>query len=293
MSSRAVAIEVKELRKHFGSFTALEGTTFNVSKGDIFGFLGPNGAGKTTTIRCLMDFIRADGGSAKILGLDSEQDSVQLKRKIGYLPASEQYYENWSGQEHIEFVAKLRGVKPSSPLIKQLGFNPNSKVKHLSTGNRQKLGIILAFLGNPEVLIMDEPTRGLDPILQNQVYEILTEHKSKGGTVFMSSHNLPEVAKICDSVAVIREGAIVAEETIESLRNKSVHHIDVTFEKPFVDHKTLEGNGVKIAHSSKYGVSLRVKGDLNRTLRLITKQPVKDLEVTHASLEEIFLEIYK
>ena len=286
------AVEVKSLRKNFGSFAALNDTTFTVPKGGIFGFLGPNGAGKTTTIRCLMDFIHADSGAATVLGLDSSRDSVALKRKIGYLPAAEQYYENWTGQQHIDFVAKLKGVNAESILIEQLGFNPRTKVKHLSTGNRQKLGIIMALLGDPELLIMDEPTRGLDPILQNQVYEILSEHRKQGGTVFMSLHNLPEVSKICDSVAVIRAGAIVAEETIESLRNKSVHHVDVSFEK-HVDHKQFETEGVTIVRSARSTLSLRVKGDLNKTLHLIAKQPIKDLSVAHASLEEIFLEIYK
>ncbi len=292
MPNHTAAIEVKDLRKNFGKFTALDDTTFSVPAGGIFGFLGPNGAGKTTTIRCLMDFIRADGGTAKILGLDSKRDSVELKRKIGYLPAAEQYYENWTGQQHIEFVASLKGVKSESVLIRQLDFNPKTKVKHLSTGNRQKLGLVMAFLGDPELLIMDEPTRGLDPILQNQVYEILSDHRAGGGTVFMSSHNLPEVSKICDSVAVIRAGTIVAEETLDSLRNKSVHHVDITFDK-HVDHKQFETEGVSVVSSAKNTVRLRVKGDLNDTLHLIAKQPIKDLEVSHASLEEIFLEIYK
>jgi ABC-2 type transport system ATP-binding protein len=286
------AIEVKSLSKQFGSFVALNNTTFSVPAGGIFGFLGPNGAGKTTTIRCLMNFISSDSGSAKIFGLDAKRDSVRLKSKIGYLPATEQYYENWTGQQHIEFVAGLRGVDAKSSLIETLEFKPQTKVKHLSTGNRQKLGIIMALLGDPDLLILDEPTRGLDPILQNLVYKILAEHRARGGTVFMSSHNLPEVSKICDSVAVIRSGAIVAEESLDSLRNKSIHHVDVTFDK-HVDSKQFQTKGVTIASSANNSLNLRVKGDLNHTLQLIAKQPIKDLEVTHASLEEIFLEIYK
>ena len=286
------AIEVKKLNKNFGSFTALDQTTFSVPEGGIFGFLGPNGAGKTTAIRCLMNFMHADSGTATILGLDSARDSVDLKRKIGYLPAAEQYYENWTGQQHIEFVARLKGVKAESPLIEQLDFKTHQKVKQLSTGNRQKLGLVMAFLGDPALLILDEPTRGLDPILQNQVYKLLSDHRARGGTVFMSSHNLPEVSKICDSVAVIRAGAIVAEESLDSLRNKSIHHVDVTFDKR-IDTKQFQTKGVTIASSENNSLSLRVKGDLNHTLQLVAKQPIKDLEVTHASLEEIFLEIYK
>lgn len=287
--STSNAIEVRNLYKHFGSVKAIDGATFTVPAGKIFGFLGPNGAGKTTAIQCLMNFIYPTSGEMKILGQDVLQAGVELRRRIGYLPSDSHLYDHWTGQQHIDFVAATRGIAPSSKLIDRLGFNPKVRVKHLSTGNRQKLQLILAFLGGSKLVIMDEPTRGLDPILQNELYKILREYKNGGGTVFMSSHNLPEVEKVCDSIAVIRRGKIVVEETLQSLRDKSIHNLSVIFEKA-TDPKKFIRPGVTVVHHSGQTFTLRVKGDINHTLALICKNKLKDVEITHASLEEIFLE---
>ncbi len=164
------AVEVDNLRKYFGNTKAVDGVSFSVEEGDLFGFLGPNGAGKTTTIRCMMDFIRPLGGSITILRKDAQEDSVELKKKIGYLPGNVYLYSKWTGQTHIDFVRQFNAGKDISlDLINRLGFDPTVKTKHLSPGNKQKLGLILAFMTNPEVLILDEPTLGLDPLLQNEV----------------------------------------------------------------------------------------------------------------------------
>lgn len=285
-------ISFKDVVKSYGTKRALDSISFGVKKGDIFGFLGPNGAGKTTSIRAMMDFVRPDRGEIKIAGLDSRTDAVKLKSKIGYLPADYYHYLGWTGQDHIRFVAKLRGVEVSSKYVNLLEFNSRTRVKHLSTGNRQKLAIILALIGDPTILILDEPTRGLDPMLQNQIYDILRDFRSGGGTVFMSSHNLSEVEKVCDSIAVIREGKLVVEETLQSLREKSIHHVNVLFGRP-VRAKEFEQGTIKVLSSTPRSVSLRVQGDIGPVIHLLGRYHIKDIEVAHASLEELFLELYK
>ena len=191
------AIEVKNLKKHFGKIKAIDGIDFSVEKGEIYGFLGPNGAGKTTTIRCLMDFIRPTEGSITILGKDAQKHSVELNKKIGYLSGQVHLYDKWTGQQHIDFIKATNGTEDiAEKLIKRFDFDPAMKTKKLSSGNRQKLGIIMAFMTKPELLICDEPTNALDPLLQHEVYELLKEARDGGATVFMSSHNLPEVEKV-------------------------------------------------------------------------------------------------
>lgn len=288
MASRN-AIQVRDLHKHFGSVHAIDGATFSVPAGSIFGFLGPNGAGKTTTIQCFMNFINPDSGTIRILGHDTKTDGVQIRSQLGYLPSSSFLYDGWTGRQHIEFAATARGVSAKSPLIERFRLDVDRKVKHLSTGNRQKLQIVLTFLGSPKLVIMDEPTSGLDPLLQNKLYGLLRDYTTDGGTVFMSSHNLPEVEKVCDGIAVIRAGKIVVEETLQSLRSKSIHHVTAVFDEPVLIKK-FERPGVDVLHHAGHMLSLRVKGDLTPTMQLISKQSLKDLEVSHASLEEIFLE---
>jgi len=207
-------IKVNSLKKYFGKTKAIDDISFNVEKGEIFGFLGPNGAGKTTTIRTMMDFIRPTGGEIKILGLDAQKDTVELKKKIGYLSGELRLYKKWTGQDHINFVKNLHGDGDiAENIAKRFGFDPSLKVKSLSSGNRQKLAIVMAFMSKPEVLIMDEPTNALDPLLQNEMYELIEEVAEKGTTVFMSSHNLSEVDRVCSRVGIIKEGKMVTTES--------------------------------------------------------------------------------
>ncbi|MBU0707501.1 ABC transporter ATP-binding protein, partial [Patescibacteria group bacterium] len=228
-------IEVKDFKKHYGKVKAVDGVSFNVEPGEIFGFLGPNGAGKTTTIRTMMDFMRPTAGKITILGLDSVDDTVQLKGKIGYLSGEIRLYSKWTGKEHIDFVRSLNSKKKdtSKELIGRFGLDPSVKTKQLSTGNRQKLGIIMALMLEPEVLIMDEPTTGLDPLLQNTVYDLLREVTQQGSTVFVSSHNLAEVDKMCDKVGIIKNGKMVAIESVQSLKQKRMHIAEAHFETEF------------------------------------------------------------
>jgi len=285
-------IEVKDLKKYFGKIHAVDGISFDVQKGEIFGFLGPNGAGKTTTIRCIMDFVNLTSGKISIFEKDAQKDSALLKKKIGFLPGNVRLFEGWTGWDHIKFIEGVHGESEKiSELIRKLDFNPKIKTRQLSSGNKQKLGLILALMNNPELLIMDEPTVGLDPLLQNTIYEILEDLKKKGTTIFMSSHNLPEVERLCSRVAIIRAGKIVALESIHDLHKKRMHHVKITFGGEF-NKDAFKADGIEIEQVLSDGLILGVKGDINPLVKKIATSNLIDIEITHATLEEIFLEFY-
>jgi len=297
------AIEVKDLKKYFGKTKAVDGVDFNIKKGEIFGFLGPNGAGKTTTIRCMMDFIRPTDGEIIISGLNAQKNSVVLKEKVGYLSGNGKLYDKWTGEEHIQFVKSVRGKyqpkanrssveKIVNELVKKFDFNPKIKFKSLSSGNKQKLGLILALMFEPEILIMDEPTIGLDPLLQNTIYEILEERKEEGTTTFISSHNLPEVERICDRVGIIKEGKMVSVEAVSELGEKKLHKVEVRFTGKFdkADFKKLKIENIE---DVSQGLIFTVSGDLNPIIKKLSEYSVIDLEVSLANLEDVFLKFYE
>ncbi|PIZ00101.1 hypothetical protein COY62_04430 [bacterium (Candidatus Howlettbacteria) CG_4_10_14_0_8_um_filter_40_9] len=296
-------IEIKDLKKYYGKTKAVDGVSFEIKKGEVFGFLGPNGAGKTTTIRCLMDFIRPTEGSISILGKDLREESVFLKSKIGYLPGNVKLYDKWTGKEHISFVESIRGKsrpKADQPLAdtfakeltRTFGFDPKKKFKQLSSGNKQKLGLILALMSEPEILIMDEPTLGLDPLLQNTIYEILEKLKEKGTTIFISSHNLPEVERICDRVGIIKDGKMVSVEAVSQLGEKKLHRVQARFAGKYdiADFKKLK---IENLEEISGGVIFTVGGDLNIIIKKLFEYKIVDLEVSHATLEDVFLKFYK
>jgi len=284
-------IEVKDLKKYFGKTKAVDGISFDVRKGEIFGFLGPNGAGKTTAIRCLMDFLRPDSGRISIFGRDARRDGPELKRRIGYLSGDVRLYGGWTGQEHIRFLERFNGPSQARRLIREFRFDVRPKFKNLSSGNRQKLGLILALMHRPELLIMDEPTLGLDPLLQNKIYGILEEAVAGGATVFMSSHNLSEVERICGRVGIIKGGKLIEVDSVRALKGKKIYNLAAVFAKkaPAGGFKTA---GVEVIKESPDGVVLRIKGDINPVLEEIKKHDLRDIEITHESLEQIFLEFY-
>lgn len=287
------AIKVDQLKKYFGKNKAVDGISFDVEKGEIYGFLGPNGAGKTTTIRCMMDFIRPKGGEVKILGLDAQKDTVALKSQIGYLSSEERLYDTWTGQDHINLLKRIRGdSKRAKKLTTQFNLNPNLKIHHLSSGNKRKLSLILALMSEPEVLILDEPTAGFDPLLQNVIYDILREYRDRGRSVFMSSHNLAEIERICNRVAIIKQGKLVATESIQDLKKKKLYSIEVYFDQKF-NKKDFKLEGVKIVEEMPTGLIINVKGDVNPLIKKLNKYQLTDLEIKHAGLEEIFLEFYR
>ena len=286
-------IKITDLKKHFGKVKAVDGVSFEIQKGEVFGFLGPNGAGKTTTIRCLMDFIRPTEGEITILDRDAHLDSVYLKNKIGYLPGNVKLYGKWSGWDHIKFVESIRGKsKTVKGLVNKFDYNPKSKFYQLSSGNKQKLGLILALMNEPEILIMDEPTVGLDPLLQNLIYEVLEDLRKNGTTIFVSSHNLPEVERICDRVGIIKAGKMVEVESISELGEKKLHKIEVRFAGEF-DKTEFNVNGVERIEEVAEGLMITVSGKIDPVVKKLAKYHILDLEVTHGSLEDVFLKFYE
>ena len=288
-----LAIAITGLNKTYGAKPALKNVSLNVEQGEIFGFLGPNGAGKTTTIRCIMDFIRPDSGSVNVFNKNAQKDTLAIKSMIGYLPADNQLYDKWNARQHIDFYSSIKGSSSESKrLLEKLGLSPDVQVRRLSTGNRQKLGFVLAFIGKPKLLILDEPTRGLDPLLQNEIYDVLKRYAAAGGTVFLSSHNLAEVEHLCTNVGVIRNGEIVANKSMDDIRAMKVHIVTATYN----DDKTLQTpkiSDVEVVNASPGRTVLRARGNINLLIRELGKQDLKDLEITHAPLEDIFMEYYK
>jgi ABC-2 type transport system ATP-binding protein len=285
-------IEVKNLQKHFGKTKAVDGVSFAVEKGEIFGFLGPNGAGKTTTIRCMMDFVRPTEGEIEILDKNAQKDSVALKRKIGYLSDSPRFYDHWTVSKHLAFQGTLRGRSQIiKDLLQKFGLNQKLRFSNLSSGNKRKLSIILALRNQPEVLILDEPTLSLDPLLQNAFHLYIEDFARAGGTVFMSSHNLSEVEKICDRVGIIKEGKMVTVEKISDMKLMKMY--DVNFRAQTVDPKMFEDKNTEVVSHTEGLVTLKVKGDINPIIKKLAQIQVKDLEIIHVSLEDIFLEFYE
>jgi len=241
----------------------------------------------------MMDFMRPTAGAITLLGQDSIRDTVALKRKVGYLSGNVQLYRKWTGQEHFDFVRRLNGgADRAAEIAARFDFDPTVPAKNLSSGNRQKLGIIMAFMTKPDLLILDEPTATLDPLLQNEVYELLREVTRDGATVFMSSHNLPEVDRVCSRVSIIREGRIVATESIKSLKEKRLYTVQVDFEGSF-DRDAFAMDGVQVTKETKSGLVLSVSGSVNALVKKLAQQNVHDLSIEHASLDEIFLEFYE
>jgi len=286
-------IEIKDFTKYFGKLHAVDGINLEIQAGEIFGFLGPNGAGKSTTIRCLMGFNKPTSGSISVFGYDMAKDSTEAKKQIGYLPGNVKLYDNWTGWDHIRFFEKVRGKSTNvKDLIKRFNFDPTAKFRHLSSGNKQKLGLILALMHEPKLLVMDEPTVGLDPLLQYEIHKVLKEMRDHGTTIFISSHNLPEVEALCGRVAIIKSGKIVAVENIKTLGEKKLHKIEVHFGDKF-SLAEFKIKGVNKIEEVSNGLLISASGDLNQIMRIIAKHIVTDVEVTHASLEDVFMKFYE
>jgi ABC-2 type transport system ATP-binding protein len=288
-----LAIKISKVSKRYGRTTALSDVSLEVEAGEIYGFLGPNGAGKTTTIRCLMDFIRPNTGSISIFGLDAQRDSVEVKRQVGFLPADNQLYSKWNARQHISLVTGVRGgPDTSADLMARLGLDPQVPVHHLSSGNQQKLGLILALMTNPKLLVLDEPTKGLDPLLQHEIYSILKEYVAAGGTVFLSSHNLAEVEHICSNVGVIKQGKIVASKSMHDIVAMNVHIVTAAFPATAAA-PDLSLPGVEIISATEGRLILKNRGDINPLMAKLGSLQLTDIEIRHAPLEEIFMEYYQ
>jgi len=287
-------IELSKVTKLFGPVKAVKDLNLKIKKGEIFGFLGPNGAGKTTTIRLLVDIIRPTSGEINVFGQNLKDTPHLLRSRIGYLSCEDTTFREWTGKEHFVFLQNIRGIKSNNlkTLITRLDFNPKAKVKTLSSGNLQKLNFILALMFNPELIILDEPTKALDPILQHEVYKILREFNNKGATIFVSSHNLSEIESFCTKTGIIKKGVLVSTEDVNSLKAKQMFNIDI-YPLDKIDMNVFKIPVVDSVEKLPTGMRLKVKGDINPVLQIISKYKIKDISIGKASLEEIFLEFYK
>jgi len=294
MGERPV-IKIKQLRKFYkGKYRGVDGVDLTVYKGEVFGFLGPNGAGKTTTIRILLDLIRADTGSASVFGLDVHRDSIEIRRRTGYLPGELGFYDTVVAQEMVDYFGALCGsVDPGivKDLTERLGMDLSRRIREYSKGNKQKLGILLAFLFDPELVILDEPTSSLDPLLQNEFYEFLAEESHRGRTIFMSSHVLSEVERVCDRVGIIRDGKMVAVERIESLKAKMGQLVTVEFDEKF-DVGDFEIPGVSKIDVNGHTLTLHVVGNHDAVLKALSQYKIRRFLAKEYSLDDLFLEYY-
>ncbi|NTV31641.1 ABC transporter ATP-binding protein [candidate division WWE3 bacterium] len=286
-------IEITRLKKNYGHIPAVQDVSLSVERGEIFGFLGPNGAGKTTTIRCMMDLVRPDQGDIEILGMNAHTQSVRLKNKVGFLPAELNLFEHWTGWDHIKFAATDNTqIDKINELINTLEYHPELPIRKLSTGNKQKLGFILAMVKNPSVLILDEPTSGLDPLLQHRIYQILTDFIASGNTVFMSSHNLSEVEKLCTRIGIIRQGTIVAVEEISSMKKKTLFSVQIYFKETPPTEQLTTKNCEIVQTLPNNGLALSVKSDIDQFLNIIRNYAINDIQINHATLDEVFMKYY-
>ncbi len=291
----ASIIRTSHLTKSYGKARGIVDLDLAVRPGEVFGYLGPNGAGKTTTIRTLLDFIRPNTGSATVFGLDTHRESLAIRGRVGYLPGELSLYEGMTGREFLRYMANLRGGVAWSrveELAGRLAANLAQPIRILSHGNKQKLGLIQAFMHQPELLILDEPTQGLDPLVQHEFYRLIAEARAAGRTVFLSSHVLPEVERTCDRVGIIREGVLVAVEDVASLKAKALRRLEIRFAAPPPLAAFAGLPGVRDLRIESSSLHSQVAGSLDAMIKAAARFEVLDVISTEPSLEEIFLTYY-
>jgi ABC-2 type transport system ATP-binding protein len=290
-------IQTEHLTKRYGASRGIIDVTFTVDEGEVFGFLGPNGAGKTTTIRTLMGLLKPTSGRATIGGLDCWAQSTAVKRLVGYLPGEFTLDPALTGAQILAYLGHLRGGVDQSyvrKLVERVELDPSRRFREYSRGNKQKVGLVQAFMHRPRLLIFDEPTSGLDPLNQQEFYHMLAEVKAEGRTAFLSSHNLPEVERTCDRVGIIREGRLANVDAVATLRDIKHHEVEITFATPASTEWLSGVAGVRSVsvNNGGLGLQLTVQGDLGPVLQAAVQHGATNLTTREPSLEEIFLRYY-
>jgi len=289
------AIRTERLSKMYGRTRGLAGLDLTVDTGEVYGFLGPNGAGKTTTIRLLLDLIRPTGGRATVLGLDPRADGVALRRRVGYLPGDFVVDGRQSSRELLTYLGNLRGGVPATrvdALAGRLDLDLSRRIAGLSKGNRQKVGLVQAFMHQPELLILDEPTSGLDPLLQQEFVTMIHEARAAGQTVFMSSHVMSEVQQTADRVGIIRDGALVTVEQVEALRERAVRRVEIHFASPVSASSFAALPGVSDVTVADTVLRCRLDGRADALVKAAAEHTVISLLSEEPDLEELFLTFY-
>ncbi|MFA5863304.1 MAG: ABC transporter ATP-binding protein [Phycisphaerae bacterium] len=289
------AIEIQNLTKYYGRRRGIAELTLQVPRGSIYGFLGPNGAGKTTTIRLLLGFLKPTFGRARVMGLDMAKHSLAIRSRTGYLPGEVRFFNHLTGYGMLSLLANLRGTdcrKRAEQLADVLDLDLSLKIRSHSRGMRQKLGIIQAMMHEPDVLILDEPTNSLDPLVQQRVYHLLRQYAARGGTVFFSSHIINEVERICTRVAIIRSGRLVADDNVDELRAKSIPHVMLILKSGGSLPEPLP-EGLQLISTEGREVHLVSSGPADRLIDFLNKLPIDFLTIEAASLEEVFMRFYR
>ncbi len=291
-----LAIETRGLTRSYGRHRGIEDLDLEVPRGQVFGFLGPNGSGKTTTIRVLLDFLRPSSGRAQLLGLASHRDSVEIHRRTGYLPGDPALYDRITARELLGWFARLRGTVDRAyldGLVARFGIDLDRPIHHLSRGNRQKVALVPAFMHRPELIVLDEPTSGLDPLVQREFQALCREVVAEGATVFLSSHVLDEVQHLCERVAIIRDGRIVATEAVDDLRAAAVHDVAIRFRDDFAVEDFGRVPGVRGPTAVGDTLHLQLVGDADPLVKLVARHDVADFVSTPADLDTLLLRYYQ
>jgi ABC-2 type transport system ATP-binding protein len=289
-------VRAEKLTKFYGSSRGVVDMTFEVLPGEVFGFLGPNGAGKTTTIRLALDLIRPTSGRILVFGLDPAKDGVELRRRLGYVPGDLRLYDRITGGDLLRYFANLRGMTglgDAPRLVDRLEVELDRPIKSLSKGNRQKVGLVQAFMHRPDLLVLDEPTIGLDPLVQQTFNELVREVSRDGRTVFLSSHMLGEVQRIADRVAVVREGQIQVLEAVETLRTRAFTRVEVTFASAPAATAFAGLVGVRELRRDGATVLFAVEGPIDPLVKALARHRVLAIDSHEADLEDIFLTLYE
>lgn len=287
-------IEINNLTKDFGNNKGIFDLSFSLKQGEVVGFLGSNGAGKTTTIRHLMGFIKADNGSAKILNMDCFKNAYSVQEKIGYLPGEIAFMDNMTGAEFIHFMADMKNITDlqyARELIAYFDIDTKIKIKKMSKGMKQKIGLIIAFMQDTPILILDEPTTGLDPLMQTKFVDLIKKEKTKGKTILMSSHIFEEIENTCERIVMIKEGRLVADENINAMRNKMNKHYEISFsnmEDAIHFQKLYSSN----SYRKNNVVYLLSNQNINHLIRELSKFNIEDINARYQTLEEVFMKYY-
>lgn len=288
-------IKINGLTKDYGDHKGIFDLTFSIEEGEVFGYLGPNGAGKTTTIRHLMGFLTPDRGSSQILGMDTRTRSADIMKHLGYLPGEIAFFDQMSGMEFLNFMGEMRGLTDTGlrdKLVDLFQLDTKGRIRKMSKGMKQKLGLICAFMHDPKVLILDEPTGGLDPLMQKIFADLILEEKSKGKTILMSSHSFEEIERTCDRVGIIRRGELVAIENIHDLKQKRRKIFVITFDNAILAAEFAKSSGFDIIDMSENTVRLSILGNVTEFIKALDKYTVIDLDTESSSLEDIFMHYY-
>lgn len=295
-SSPAVVLKLQNVTKTYGKSRGIENVNLDVVQGEIFGFLGPNGAGKSTTINTILDLLHTNAGSITVFGMDAHKESVKVRGRIGYLSGDMTTDPGLTGKQYLDYARHLHGHVDSAhvkELVARLRCETNKKIKSLSRGNRQKIGLVAALMHDPDLLILDEPTSGLDPLIQSEFNEIVRERKKRGKTTFMSSHVLSEVQAVCDRVGFIREGKLLRVARLGELLDSAPRHISVTYKDNAPDTQLKSLKGVEHLQARGRHRRFMFRGNYNELIRVLAMKQIADLQILEPQLDELFMSYYR